>query len=348
LVSVSHSSAKEFINYLRFLHENPISSIQSGPNKEFQKIHEEKIKKLNQSNEHQNVSSSHNHIAKELWESLRGILPSQIVDDLSGVIAVGALDNMSVNALCAKSVDGYIAVLINTGLMTLLNKLSKMQIASTRPGSIRYCNRAQPEDISVATLKKWNLEVCEHYRHTGKPLGPQIHLHSDAEGMHATQLNIWEMYVLSHEIGHILCGHLDSSKFVTKNPLFGMIETLEENKSHEMESEADFIGYILLREYYHKGSIRKSPNNESIKDDRGLVSILITFYNLLYLLGASESTTHPHPLDRLCNIVLNAYGEKVAETLADSYDNHGLLIKLFERPLVVKNMAIEGILSNAE
>ncbi len=155
----SHSSAKEFVDYLRFLHENSISSIQSGPNKEFQKIHEEKIKKRNQSRKHKKVSSPHNHIAEELWESLKSILPPRLIDEFTGVIAVRALDNMTVNALCAKSVDGYVAVLVNTGLMTLLNKLSKIQIASISPESIRYCNRAQPNKISTATLKKWNVNI---------------------------------------------------------------------------------------------------------------------------------------------------------------------------------------------
>jgi len=345
--STIYSSADEFLNHLRLAHKKSITLIQSNPNKEFQKILEEKVAQYGLGKLDNSTISSHNYIVSELWKSIKDILPDEILNNLDGVIAVGAIDNMAVNAFCSKSSEGYIAVAINTGLIALLNKLSKITIATLDPSFIRYCNRGLESEISSKDLITWKLEVCEHYRQTGHPLGPQIHLHKNGDVLHARQLHVWETYVLCHEIGHILCNHLDNKSFIFNNPSLGMASTLIENRFHQMESEADLIGYILLRKFFHKKLSGSTSNQMEKVDDRELFSHLISLFDLFYLLGASQSKSHPHPLDRLCDIALNVYGKQVEQILFNSYENHELLAELFEKPLIAANSNLNEILSNA-
>lgn len=338
-----HSSPDDFIMYLRFAHENPMSEVQSAPNLEFQKIYNEKWSTIHKGKEAEKLgaTSAHQHIASNLWNSLRACLPESAINYLDAHLSVGALDSISVNAICAKSAEGYFAILLNAGLMTLLNKLSKILSAINDPGSVLYCNRIGSEQITTETLKKWYLEVCEHYRETSKPLGPQIHLRGDAELRHCMQLNLWEMFVLCHEVGHILCGHLDKKEFLVKSVFLGMADTLEENKNHEMEVEADIVGFILLREYANKELFHQ---REDWTDDRPFLAAMITLFNLFYLLGATESRSHPHPLDRLCNIAAAVYGERFADMLARSYDNHDLLAELFKNPIHASDTLVKEVL----
>jgi hypothetical protein len=304
----------------------------SGPNLEFQKVFEAKwsSQALDEDSAQVDADSAHDHIARELWRSLASCLPAELVNELSPRLAVGALDNISVNAFCARSAEGHLAVLMNSGLMTLFNKLSKIYAATSDPSSIVYCNRTGTNPVSAETLRAWISEVCKHYRDTGQPLGPQIHLDAKGDSRHAPQLHVWEMFVLCHEIGHIVCGHLDSPQFMLENPSLGMVQTLAENKDHVMEAEADLVGFLLLREYATKGVAAGSLPQD---DDRWLLGTLITLFNLFHSIGAAESRSHPHPLDRLCNVTAAVYGEQLAEVLARSYDNYDLLAEVFRNPI---------------
>jgi len=346
-MSSAYSSADEFLDDLRSLHKKSITLIQSNPNEEFQEILKEKVDQYGLGHLDKSAISSHGYIVSELWKSVKNTLPDEILDNLDGIIAVGVIDNMAVNAFCSKSPEGYIAVAINTGLIALLNKLSKITIATLNPSFIKYCNRDLASDTSSEDLIAWKLEVCEHYRRTGQPLGPQIHLHKDGDVLHARQLHVWEMYILCHEIGHVLCNHLDNKSFVFNNPSLGMASTLIENRFHKMESEADFIGYILLRKFFHKELSGRAPNQMEQADDRELFSHLISLFDLFYLLGAAQSKSHPHPLDRLCDIALNVYGKEVEQILFNSYENHELLTELFKKPLITSNSGLDKTLLSA-
>lgn len=336
------SSPNEFATYLRFVHESPMASLQSEPNLQFQEIQRAKwAARLNEEATMDiDVKSTHQYIASELWNSLKSCLPKSKKIKLETHLFVGVLDNISVNAICAKSAEGYLVVLINTGLITLFNKLSKILVAINDPGSVIYSNRTGLEPVSSKTLKKWYKEVYEYYIKTGEPLGPQIHLSGNTELLHAMQLNLWEMFVLCHEIGHILCDHLDNKEFLTKNISFGMLETLEENKNHQMEVEADVVGFLLLRKYAKKMLFTQSGD---LEDDRPFLFAMITLFDLLFLLGSAKSLSHPHPLDRLCNITEAVYGKSFADKLASSYENNDILVELFEKPICTIK-TLEGFL----
>lgn len=328
-------SATDFLEYIRTAYGNPLNAFQGQANPEFLKIYDEKVRQVGEPLT--GISplgiSSYEHIAQSLWSDIKAIMPPVLVEKLGPHLIVGALDNTSVNALCIRSREGFTVIGLNAGLMLFLNKISKLQVASVVPHAILYCNRAPPHEITPAIIRSWYLEVTEHYRTTRKPLGPQIHLTPEADGQHATQLHLWEMFVLCHELGHALAGHLDRDELWSQHPSFGMLESFREDESHEMEMEADLLGYILLREHFYMRVLKEAVHDDQRFDDRPFFLPMITFFDLMFLLGSSESATHPHPLDRLCNITEAIYGKKKADELANSYDDPPSVIGVLSQPL---------------
>lgn len=330
LLTTRHATAAAYLEYVRFVHEDPIAAIQSEPNHAFQKIFDQKLARLAKEGATFDLKGQtpHARIVSDLWENLRRGLSD--VFDASLELAIGELDNMSVNAFCSRSEEGHFAIVINSGLMTLFNKLSKISIAVTEPESIEYCSRELHAENAQAMLIGFQKEVCKHYRETRKPLGPQLLLKGDADDRHSMQLHIWEMFVLCHEVGHVLCGHLTGkelmiSQVITETPI-----TPADPDARRMEVEADCIGLLLLKEYVAK----EMPDAFPLGDDRLLLGHLITLFNHLSELGTTESASHPPALTRLCNMVEFVYGEALAQTLQDSYSDNSLIRQIFGSPLI--------------
>jgi len=225
--------------------------------------------------------------------------------------------------------------------MLFLNKVSKLLVAQTRPNSVEYCNRGPSSDVTPAVAREWYLEVCEHYRKTGKPLGPQIHLSASAEAYHSAQLHGWEIFVFCHELGHIVAGHLNRQGVWSVNPSLGMVEVFRENESHEMETEADILGYIMARECWAKNLSTDESAVRREFDDRFVFANMTGFFDLLFLLGAKESGSHPDPLDRICNVAAFVYGHAFAEVVARSYGDFSLIEDFLRRPLLAPTGLLE-------
>ena len=57
-------------------------------------------------------------------------MPGEFLNVICTNFAVGALDNISVNTLCARSNEGFVVLLIDTGFITLLNKISRLYVGA--------------------------------------------------------------------------------------------------------------------------------------------------------------------------------------------------------------------------
>jgi hypothetical protein len=257
-------------------------------------------------------------LARQLWQDLRRVLPGEFLNVICTNFAVGALDNISVNTLCARSNEGFVVLLINAGLMTLLNKISRLYVAQRISNSVEYCNGSPGSEVTAAVARHWSLEVCKHYRNTGKPLGPQIHLIASAEPYRSGQLHGWETFVFCHELGHIVAGHLNTREYWSSDASLGMVETFKEDESREMETEAGILGYVMAREYWAKQSSTGESAAAGELDDRFVFGNMTTLFDLLFLLGAGESKSHPNPLDRVCTVAAFVCGDALAETVARS------------------------------
>jgi hypothetical protein len=321
----SFSSPEDFLKHVQFVHERSLARIQGSPNLEFQRIQLERTK-------NQEIPEDpHGAIVKELWRSLCEVIDERTRMAISDRVCVGALDNLAVNAQCVRSDDGHIAIVLNRGLLTLFNKVSKLLIASNQPGSVIYCNRGPAEQVTPEVAREWMVGTCDHYARTGLPLGPQIHLTNETQGLHASQLQVWELFTLAHELAHVLAGHLESRDHCMADPTLGDVLSHVDEAAHDRETQADVIAYLLLLRIRDRELLRTNTQSE---DNHSLLAVVILLFNLLHMLGSRQSPSHPDPLDRLCNIAANVYGEAFAERLAASYGDQTILDTLFDQPLI--------------
>jgi hypothetical protein len=150
------AGAQEFLDYVRSVSSHPMRTIQSGPNLEFQRLYETKVQQLPEADALRfanPVADPIDYIARTLCQDLLTVLPANWVAPIKDSLVVGALDNISVNAACLRSDEGFLVVVINKGLMALFNKVSKIMVSSVVPGSVEYCNRCPAKDVTSSLAR---------------------------------------------------------------------------------------------------------------------------------------------------------------------------------------------------
>ena len=239
-------------------------------------------------------------------------------------IALGMLDTGEANDAIYKSQDGKYAILLNTGLMLLLNKFSKLIIAWNDPRLVTYCNRKPAKDLTVTELRGYLPELIETYKQHGVPYGARLKLQSSVAGRQSSLLHLSELFIVCHELGHFLNGDLeDEANFCAVEGKPGL-KRFEENKDHAIEYAADATGFGLLKDV-----LKILPNGSTPQN--GLLAI-INLFNLFYLLTDGDSHSHPNPRSRSVNIGRTYFGEEFADKLQKSYDDPTLLRSLFLQP----------------
>jgi hypothetical protein len=167
--------------------------------------------------------------------------------DLSADCAIGTLTHPKVNARCFRSPEGVYALVIHHGLMGLLHKFTKLVIAAHDPSQVIYCNRKDPQSLTTEELLEWADELGVNYLATGAGRGAMLKLSDRAMAVVSPIVHLAETFVLGHEVGHYLAGHLDDDARFAADAEVPWLEVLAENKRHEDEFEADAYGFEIMR-----------------------------------------------------------------------------------------------------
>jgi hypothetical protein len=234
--------------------------------------------------------------------------------DVTERCAIGPLANPSVNARCFRSAEGHYAIVLHHGLMALLHKHSKLLTAAVRPASVMYCNRQDPSTLTPETLVAWTEELGPIYRKFREVKGALVKLDLEASKVSTTMLTLGEAFVLGHEIGHFVAGHLeDESRFVADGH-FPWREFAPPNALHEDEFEADRHGFDAM-----------SDSFESVPKPLLLGAVVSTF-DALRLAGAgAASNSHPSAMDRVHGLVEHNFSVETAALVrrwVDDGDRH--------------------------
>jgi hypothetical protein len=325
---MAFNSPTEFLSYLQ---ENYRSEYWNEVDENLMRRMVEHRKSLGQPAPH--VGPNHyDPIVVEYWSGIKKVLSPWDQEYFARYVAVGSLDKISLNAACLRSSEGFVAIVLNAGLMTYLNKITKLMVAAVHPEAVIFCNRESPRPLTSMVLRKWINETTEYYRRTKMLQGPVIDLAQEWRAKAIKRLWVWELFVLCHEIGHVLSGHLEREELWSRDRSFGAVEAFQEDQFLELEIQADVLGFIVLREYFNSRQDGASDSEKSM-DDRWLIAELIVFFDVLTMLGMEESATHPHPLDRMLSIVANVYGIDAAQNLERSYGDASLTHEVMETPL---------------
>jgi hypothetical protein len=327
------SSACEFLAYAQDRYALPMSL--SKQNIDFQAKHEEIARWVGQDQELAKIAKSggvfagHHVIVEALWDTVRSAIPPEIWAPFSSRVAVGCLEHMQVNAACICSPEGWIAILVNNGLLTFLNKLFKLTAVAHEPDAVLYCNRGDAGLFGSGDYAAWATEMTAYYAVHREPLGPQLVLkpESDAAKRYALMLHFSEVFVLGHEIGHVVLGHLDrgtpEERELRADP--EGIVSIKEGEAWHDEADADMIAWSVILSLFSKRGA----------DDRFLVSQLAGLMNVLHGIHRDTRTTHPPPISRLLEIVARFYGEDSATRLLRTYQDQGTMNEFFSSPLIV-------------
>jgi hypothetical protein len=202
--------------------------------------------------------------------------------NLSERCSIGPLEHPSVNARCFRSPEGIYALVIHHGLMNILHKSTKLIVAARDPTQVVYCNRKPPEELTSDELLEWADELGMNYLSTGATRGAMLKLSNEA--MHAVGviLHLAETFVLGHEAGHFLAGHLEDERRFVADEYVPWLEVFGENERHEDEFEADTYGFEIMHaaatwapvEFLHSG--------------------VVAAFSVMGLIGGDvETATHP-------------------------------------------------------
>jgi hypothetical protein len=167
--------------------------------------------------------------------------------DLSERCAIGPLRHPAVNARCFKSPDGVYALVIHHGLMNLLHKYTKLVVAAHDPAQVVYCNRKDPASLTPAELLEWADELGVNYLATGATRGAMLKLSDRAMAAVSPIVHLAETFVLGHEAGHYLAGHLEDAARFSADKEVRWLEVFAENERQEDEFEADAYGFEIMR-----------------------------------------------------------------------------------------------------
>ena len=252
-------------------------------------------------------------IILQLFDEILKAQPAEIQRATEHSIGVGVMETGLVNAFIANGGGGCYAVIVNSGLMILLNKAIKLWVGASREGGITYCNRKPAEELSKSDIHEMLHELFFIYRETGIPRGPMVKVSDECLGIYSMALHIAEAFVVCHELGHYLNGDLNSDSGLASLPWCDGVEYYKGDSNHEKEHNADITGYGLLQRFVRE--------KHSSLDADFLMFGIVTVMDMIGAISAEGSPTHPDAKDRVVRIAQHFYGDEEAERWKASYKN---------------------------
>jgi hypothetical protein len=114
--------------------------------------------------------------------------------------------------------------------MNLLHKYTKLVVAAHDPAQVVYCNRKDPASLTPAELLEWADELGMNYLTTGATRGAMLKLSDHAMAAVSPIVHLAETFVLGHEAGHYLAGHLEDDARFSADEEVRSLEVFAENE----------------------------------------------------------------------------------------------------------------------
>ena len=255
---------------------------------------------------------------ENVYATLLSAFPSEVSALIEQRVSVSTAETGLINAaIHASPTKHFFAVVLNSALVELLHKLVKLQIAARNPEAVIYCNRSPgvPQDsIYYTALAE---EYVEHFRQTKRSNGPLVYLNDESNAIHITSLNLQELFIVGHELGHLISGDFFGSRIADEYLSY------IDNPAHRREHMADLLGAAFAIEV-----VKQSAANDFSLLRKHFLLSLIHLFDIFALLEGTETDSHPHPIRRLYCIVDHLLGAQYTDIVARSYDDKSALLEL--------------------
>ncbi len=189
------------------------------------------------------------HIGSGIEEALKGfgdVLPRPVI---LGTLPTGRVNGMAM----ALPANPYILVVFEDGLFGFANLLAKaisrcFVFQGDEDGRLAFSTKFEDcrEELNAnPEIMRRFAEVMFAYLVAGNPLAAPSYL-PEERYIHLSDMlrTSMETFVLAHEYGHVVCGHLNSEK--TKGQMLGTAEVEEFKTNWNQEFEADVKGLELM------------------------------------------------------------------------------------------------------
>jgi hypothetical protein len=290
------SSAAEFLEWLQREYARPYG--EANPDTEMRRILTARAQRLGV--ELPGPDGSMQAVVVGLATRISEIFRAEFGVEVDEICAIGPASNSTVNAFCLRSPEGFHAILMFHGLMAFLHKRTKLLTAASAMEHVIYCNRLPPTHLTPELLVEWADELGPIYREHGEVLGARVLLDEPATGASQVMLTMSEAFVLGHEIGHVIAGHLEDEARLIHDPALSFA-AYAENSSHKDEYEADTYGYVAMRSFF------------DFADAKLRLGALVATFDVLMMIGAGESSSsHPSAADRIHHLVKLHFSEHTA------------------------------------
>lgn len=166
-------------------------------------------------------------------------------------VLVGFFPTGSFNAQAVRVADGAL-LLINSGLMMFLHQTAQLMCKSfavtIKDDDMKETQASVAQQLSHDELVRQLTDLVLTYLITGSSTtNSRSDAQSGVQGMLASRLTKGaECFVVGHELGHAIAGHLDSSRSVLRATGVAGVDLPVVPKSWEQEIEADLYGLRML------------------------------------------------------------------------------------------------------
>lgn len=251
------------------------------------------------------------HIVENLVQDVLPIL-TLAEQELVRNVAFGKIYNTKINAFCAKSQDGldHYCIVINEGLLMLLHKYGKLLAAQANPKIVVFCNREDVSKIKSKDYSEWANELIANYKEYKAPVGAMLKLTPEGNMQHGFILHFQELFVLCHELGHLLNKDLEDKRNLT-NLMDSDAEIIEENKHYEIEYKADSYAFKL---------VSRIAQQKYKMEKKHILPFVAMLFDIMTLINPNRSEKHPAAIDRIMNIVKDNWGQEIADEYLKTYN----------------------------
>lgn len=233
----------------------------------------------------------------EIRESCKSYIPENFI--------LGTLETGRVNGLVIRVPNStYKLLLIESGLFTFANLICKsyMQIFdfdNQKGNSEISLNFKRPRIKSNHNFKRRYLDAVLSYVVNGNPNSAEPYLLEEPKYSFASTIRDgFELFIISHELGHLIEEHLD--KEPTFDSLFENFNIEDEDVEGILtdwmqEIQADIIGARIVQSVFEKRNYDPSIAYLSIEIFFGSIEILERVISILRDGNISENISKSHP-----------------------------------------------------
>lgn len=238
-------------------------------------------------------------------QKLLEIVPKKHQQLFKNRIFVGEFPTGDFNAHAVRVPEGsgYV-ILVNVGLIMFIYAVAEIIFSQIEFGTVKYNNNGKPivdkvlgtREISYEEAGVYFQDTIQRYVNLKRydPSKEKIIVKGGAKLVLLSKLGSAAVnFVLAHELGHLLLGHLDSeqTRLVTVPGIGIKVPVI--SKSWENEFKADLIGGFL----FVKNLLNKVDDGFTGPDSKNSIGGPFLFFELLRLIekaqGLAKYTSHP-------------------------------------------------------